>query len=123
MGLPDPQSMAIIQDYEQVRAIKEMLRRVSRTLEILFTYHMDEQSALPFKMGLKLAVRRAVTCGVGYVKLSFQRAMKRDPSVERQIADYEQQLSRLQQLAEDMADQVIDENSRQAEELKLILQD
>ena len=78
---------------------------------------------IPLRAGLKRTVRRAVTCGVGYVKLGFQRFMKENAEITAQIADYSQRLATLERLSADMADGEIDPDTAQVEELRLLVQD
>ena len=122
MGMPDPTSLAIIQEAMQAKADRTLRDRMARTLELMFTYSLEEQT-LPFKTMMKMAVRRTVTTGVGYVKLGFQRAMERRPEVTREIADISERLSTMQQLGADIADGIFQPDSAEAEQLRLLMQD
>ena len=66
------ESMALIEDYQSGRAIREMLARVARTLEIVYQYQIDRHEP-EFKCQMKQLVRRAVTTGVGFVRIRFER--------------------------------------------------
>lgn len=122
MGMPpDPQAQTIVQDYQKVKQTKELLRRIAKTLEILYQYNIDEQTVISFKAGMKMMVRRAVTTGIGYVKLDFQRIMKMAPEVQTEIADYTQQIHTLERLSQDRADDRFDDTSPKMEQLRLVL--
>lgn len=114
----DPQSVALIQEVQLIKQKREMMRRLSRTLELLYDYQIDEQS-LDFKAMLKLTVRRAVTKGVGYVRLGFQRVMALHPGMERSIADMSERLAEMERLASDLADKEISPDDKEAEQLRL----
>jgi len=116
------QGMAIIQDAAKVKSQHEMLDKLGKTLELLYKYNIDEQ-VHPFKMMMKLTVRRTVTMGVGYVKLGFERVMEQRPDMEKGIADASERLATLERLSADMADEMTDENSKEAEQLRLLITD
>jgi len=120
-GEPSPEAQAIVREAETARSHNQMLRRVGDTLAHLYEYNLDEQTD-PFKSMLKLTVRRAVTTGVGYVKLGFQRVMETRPDVKSKIADYSQRLATLERLAADTADGEIKKDDSGAEELRLSIQ-
>ena len=70
------QAIALVQDYEQGMAARDMAAKIGKTLEIMFAYYTSEQTPLDFKTSMKQLVRRACTTGVGYLKLGFQREMQ-----------------------------------------------
>lgn len=110
-AMPDMMNaQGILQDAEQVRQRMQQLDAIAKTLELLQEYTIREQ-AHDFKLMMKMLVRRAITTGVGYVKVGYQRVMQRDPDKEAQIADLSEQLSVIQRRSADLADGVItDEN-------------
>lgn len=116
------QSMQLLQDAQQTVQYKEMMDKFGKTLELVYEYNVDEQ-AHPFKSMMKLMVRRAVTTGVGYVKLGFQRVMQPRPEIEAKIADATQKMATLERLSADFADgEITDENAKEIEELRLMLE-
>jgi hypothetical protein len=116
------QGMAIAADASRAKQENEMLDKFGKTLELLYDYNIKEQ-VHPFKSMMKLVVRRAVTVGVGYVKLGFERVMDKKPDMEKGIADASERLSTLERLAADLHDQVTDVDSMEAEQLRLLIQD
>lgn len=116
------QGMAIMQDAVRVKSQHEMLDKLGRTLELLYGYNVSEQIH-PFKSMMKLTVRRTVTCGVGYVKLGFERVMEKKPDLEKGIAEAGERLATLERLSADMADEMYDENAKEAEQLRLLIED
>lgn len=115
-GAPD--AVLLLQDAQMAIQENQKLDKIAKTLEILFEWNVEEQ-VQPFKQQMKAVVRRALVTGVGYVKLGFQRIMKLDPNVERQLADYSTRLATIERLAADLADGEIDPNSAAAEQLRV----
>jgi hypothetical protein len=118
---PDPQTMAVMRDFVAVQTYGKMIRRVGKTMEILWDYNVDEQ-VHPFKSMMKLTLRRAVITGVGYIKLGFQRAMKLSPEIENRIADMSERLATIERISADIADDKTDTDSAEAEQLRLSIQ-
>ncbi len=104
------QAQTILQDAENVRQQSNMLDTIAKTLELVQEYTVEEQ-AHDFKLMMKMVVRRAITTGVGYVKVGYQRIMQRDPDKEAQINDLAEQLSVIKRRAADLADGKISEDS------------
>jgi len=120
-NLPVPfEAQAIIQDYMAGQNHRKMLDNVAKTLEQLFDYFMNEQTP-SFKSQMKGLVRRVITCGVGYVKVGFQRDMDRMPEVSAQIADVQAQIDYISRIAKGAAKGDIEEDDPQIEELMLSL--
>lgn len=86
------QAMAVMQDFQQGMQQREMLGKIGRTLEILFDYYMKAQRPVEFKTSMKQLVRRAATCGVGYVKIGFQREYEQDAQITARLEDFRTQL-------------------------------
>lgn len=115
------QATAVFEDAQRVQEEDRQIDLIAKTLELLYDYNVSEQ-VHPFKQMMKMVVRRTITTGVGYVKIGFQRVMDKRPEVEARIADISQRLSTLERLAADMADGEVDENSAEAEELRVLVQ-
>jgi hypothetical protein len=114
--------MDIMMDAARVKNENIMMDKLARTLELLYAYEVDNQPH-PFKAMLKMTVRRAVTNGVAYVKLGYERVMQERPDLEKGVADASERLSTLQRLAADASDDLTDDSDQEAEQLKLLLQD
>ena len=83
----DGQAAAILQEVQQGKAYDLMMKRMGRTLEILFQYFTGEDFP-DFKTQLKAMVRRAKTTGVGYIEVAFHRATNEgDPDITQRIGD------------------------------------
>ena len=117
---PDPHSMMILQDAAQVQQFDAIMKKIGKTLELLYEYNIQEQTH-SFKSSMKMSIRRAIVTGVGYVKLGFQRAMKMSPEIEHRIADMSERVANIERLASDLADREIEPDSADAEELKLAI--
>jgi hypothetical protein len=116
------QAMALVADFQQGYARKDLYTKIGKTLELLFAYFMDEQQPVDFKRGMKACVRRALTTGVGYVKLGFQREKGPRPGLVNEMADAQARLDHLRRIAEDLAEGEMDEDSAERAELELSLQ-
>jgi hypothetical protein len=114
--------MDIMMDAARVKSENQMMDKLARTLELLYAYEVDNQ-VHPFKQMLKMTVRRAVTNGVGYIKLGYERVMDERPDLEDGIADANERLATLERLAADQSDDITDDNDKEAEQLKLLVQD
>lgn len=118
---PDPQSAMVLQDAMMTAQFDRLLDRIAKTLEILYEYQLREQP-FDFKTCMKMTVRRAIVSGVGYVKLGFQRAMRMSPEIERRISDMSERLAHIERLSAELADDEIQPDSAEAEELRLAIQ-
>jgi hypothetical protein len=104
---PDPaaamQAEALMADYQQGMAERVRAERIGRTLEILWDYFIVEPTPNT-KVQMKAMVRRAVTCGVGWVKLRYQRIAQQSPDQGAAIADITSQLAAIERLRAVVAD-------------------
>jgi len=123
MPAPDvlQEAIDVINDAKNVKAQVDMLNKISRTLEILYAYEVDEQQQA-FKTMMKMTIRRAVTSGVGWVRLGFQRTMGASPDRDSRIADLKSQLDVIERISADLADNEEDADSASAEELRVAIQ-
>lgn len=125
---PQPPAMntvmaqAILQEHAQIEQQKKLLDGVGKSLEYVLQYSLDEQKP-KFKPQAKQAVRRAITTSVAYCKIGYQRIMGQSPDTSAQIKDITSKLSRIQYLADNLADGEFCENSKEQEELKIQLED
>jgi len=116
---PIPEAVAMmLSEYDTVAEENQKLEKISKTLEILFHYFMQE-SQPTFKSQMKALVRRMLTTGVGYVKLGFQREMQRRPEISARLNDAVSRFDHLERLAKDAAEGELNETSAEMEELML----
>lgn len=113
-------AQAVLADAKNVKAQVDQLNRIARTLEILYAYEISQQQQ-SFKSRMKLTVRRAATSGVGWIRVGFQRVMGRSPDLDSRLADAEQQLSLVEQVSADIADNEITVDSPEAEQMRLTI--
>lgn len=99
--LPSPESQAIINEVEQVKAGQRVLDNVCMTLELLLAYGMQENR---FKSKAKQWVRRAKTCGVGWIRVGYQRQMDQKPESWKLLNDITRYLAHMDKLRADLAD-------------------
>lgn len=112
------EAQALLADIQQGIQRRQMMTRFSKTLEVLFDYHLKEQIPLSFKKGMKQVVRRACTTGVGYVELGYQREMGPRPGMQEKLADARTRLDHLRNLAEQAAEGEITEYDSEMAELE-----
>lgn len=127
LGEPVPQAqaaaVAVLRDAIRGKEIKRRTARIGKTLETLFHYAIDEQTP-KFKSSMKQAVRRAITTGVAYIEVGYQRLMSRTPDDARAIEDATRKLTHLERIAADVEDNAIDPAvSSEIEELRLLMQE
>ena len=104
MTTQDPSAMMMVADIEQGRQKHEMLKKVGRTLEILFDYYANEQKPR-LKPLMKSFVRRAKTCAVAYLMLGFQREFgELSPDETALLEDSRNKLGELQRRMQDLVD-------------------
>jgi hypothetical protein len=115
---PSPMTQALLADIQQGVSRKRMLASVGKTMEALMSWSILEQSP-PFKPRAKRLVRRAITTGVGYLKIGYQRQLTKRPDIEAKLSDITDRLARMEQLQDDQTDKVFDDDSASAEELKI----
>jgi hypothetical protein len=113
-------AMAVMADAQAVKQQLQMLNKIARTVEILYEYEIDEQPQ-SFKSMMKMTVRRAATAGVGWVRLGFQRTMGRPADLDARMADIATQLAVIERMTADLADDEIDEDAAETEELRMML--
>jgi hypothetical protein len=118
MGVGDPNQTAIFMDAVQALETRRMNTKIAKTVELLFLHEIQEQP-LSFKSQMKALVRRTLTCGVGYMKLGFQRVMEMQARPDLSIPDATGKLATVEQLSADLADGVLVDSAPQAEQLRL----
>lgn len=119
---PDPMALQLVQEVQAIQQHRLMLKKVCKTLEILLEYYFGEQEPL-FKTQLKQLVRRVKTCGVGYVYLGFQRLLEKRPEISARLEDVTGQLATLERLMTEKRSGRMEEDSAQAEQLRLLAKD
>ena len=115
------QAQAIMQDFTQGMQRREQIKKLGKTLEILFAHAMREQKPLDFKMAMKRLVRRTCTTGVGYIELGFIRETGRPEGYESRLADIRARLEHLRRLADEVAEGDISEDDPEIMELEASL--
>jgi hypothetical protein len=121
MPLP-PQLQALLADVAQGVQKRNLYDRIARTMEIVFQYSISEQNP-PFKSQMKQLVRRVCACGIGYLKIGYQRVMEKRPEDVEKITDITQQMATLERLIADSQDGEITDLQAEAEQLRLLLED
>lgn len=115
---PDPNDLAVMQDFQQGKLRENMIKKIGKTAEILFQYYADEVQP-DFKTSLKQTVKRTLTNSVGFVKLDYQREEGRTIEATSGITDFETRLRHLEELQRKVEEGDVDEGDAEIEELRL----
>lgn len=120
----DPTAAAMVQDIEQGRQRYDMLKKIGRTMEVLFDYYANEQKPR-LKPSMKSFVRRAKTCSVAYLMLGFQREYgELSPDETAQLEDSRSKLAELQRRMQDLVDGELYDSCKDEEfELQTLVKD
>jgi hypothetical protein len=125
VAMPAPEQIQeaemLLADVQAGTAMKRQIERIGKTLVALFNHYAHEQTP-DFKTLMKQLIRREGTCGVGYIKVGFQREMTLRPDAEARIADVRERLAVIRRLAADLVDGETDPHAAEAEELRLAME-
>lgn len=119
-GVPDPSALAFINDFASATQRRQHLKKVAKTLELLFGYTLDSQTP-PFKLNMKQLVRRTLATGVGYVKIGFKRTLKKRPEDVAQVNVLTDKIANMERIANDRVDEEITAENPELETLRLQL--
>lgn len=97
------QAQSLLKEVEDYKEYKRRARGLARTLELVIDHCLQEQPA-PFKLKMKDMVRRALICGLAFVKLTFNRATEPVPDKQRELERVQAQLAAIERLSKDAAE-------------------
>lgn len=80
-GSQNPAAQLLIADYLNGRNFRTLCDSIGKSLKLLYDVQIDLQD-FSFKRAMKQLVRRAIVCGVAFVKLDYERDL--DPSIKTQ---------------------------------------
>ncbi|AKR54332.1 hypothetical protein XM25_00625 [Devosia sp. H5989] len=112
------EAQALIADFQQGTAFRQMVDKIGKTLEILFARALRDQEPVDFKTAAKQMVRRACTTGVGYVELGFVREMGERPGLSEQLADSRVRLDHLRRLMSEIGEGGFTDDDAEVAELE-----
>jgi hypothetical protein len=116
------EAQMLLDDFENGKQHRAMLDKVARTLELVMTHSVDEVKP-NFKKQAKQLVRRVKICGVGYIKLGYQRLFKTNPDVSAQLADFSHRVRQIEVMADDLAEGEMDEAGAEMEKLRIAIEE
>jgi hypothetical protein len=117
------QAQAVVADFQQGMARRQYIKKIGKTLEVLFAQSLREQKPLDFKSSIKQMVRRAATTCVGYIEVGFQREYGPRPGMTEKLADARARLDHLRKLQQDQAEGEIEIDDAETAELERSLAD
>lgn len=118
----DPQAIALLTEVIEVRRMEKMLDRMAETLEILWNYYLNEQSA-NYRQQIKALVRRAKVSKIGYIKLGYQRTLEQNPEIVAKIDDITSKIDATKMLSDKVANGDVKDGDAEMEQLKLVMAD
>ena len=101
---PTAEQRAVLDDFTQGMRRREQVRKLGKTLEILYAHSMMAQQPIDFKAALKNVVRRACVNSVGYVKPGFERITEPPQAVQDQMNDIRERMDHIQLLVKRAGD-------------------
>lgn len=116
-GQPMPEDMALLTEVEEAKVERRMLDRVAQTVSLVYRNQVSEPRP-KFKPQLKQAVLRALTNGVAYAKVGYQRKFNYPSRLQSEVMDATTRIAELERLAADAADGKTADNEAEAAELK-----
>jgi hypothetical protein len=118
--MPPPELVALMEEVTNVKKMNRQYDKIGKTAEIMFAYFMDASSPT-FKVQAKQLIRRVCTCGIGYVKMGFNRSMEKSPELKKTISDLNSRLAVVKQMLADVADGKTEETQAEYAELEMSL--
>ena len=119
---PPPMAAAVMTDYANGMKQKALFDKLAETLEMVFTYQMDQQRP-GFKTQMKALVLRAITTNIGYLKISYRRDTETIPTSSTTIQGFVEKLQRLIATAQELKENNTDPDSPLVEDLRLQAQE
>lgn len=116
-----PTDMQVIEDFKNGTALGRLYDGMGDTMVKTFNYYLDEQKPR-FKPLMKQMVRRALTCGVGYVKMGYQRELQRRQDSQSAIDDITIKIQNFERMATNLNSEDTEVDSSDVEQMRLMLQ-
>ena len=120
-GIMDPVDMQVIEDFKNGIALSKLYDGMGDTLVKTFNYYLLEQKP-KFKTQMKQLVRRTLTCGVGYIKLGYQRELQRRSDSQAAIDDITLKLQNMQRMTARVQEGEMQTDDPEMEQLRLQMQ-
>lgn len=119
--LPQPQDVAVINDFQQGKEQKKLVEKVAKTLKTVYQYQVDTQEP-EFKTQAKQFVRRAAACGVAYIRVNFCRDYENELSQSETRSSIQERLKSAKYILQRYTDGEIDESSPELETLRSLVE-
>jgi hypothetical protein len=120
-GLFDPEDEALLMEVQAAKDQQTMLSRLAQTATLVYKNQVSEPKP-KFKPQLKQAVRRALTNGVAYAKVGYQRKLDYPSHLQSAVRDATSRLAELERLSADVADGEISDTEAEMAEMRAKLQ-
>ena len=113
----DIEANTIIRDYEQGVLIEQTLGKLAATLEKVYALQLERLEP-EFKLQMKQLVRRVVTTGVGFARVSFVREYEETPTASLLQTSVKERTLRLQKLMTEYAEGEFDQDDPRTTEMQ-----
>lgn len=114
-----PNEMALINDYQHGKELQQQIENVGETLEVVYQWMVDQQEP-EFKKQMKQLVRRVVTCGTGYVKLTLENGHE-CLTTDGIVTDAESMLQQVKQVMKAMTEDGAGPDDPRVEQVRTLL--
>lgn len=118
---PNMQQVALMMDVVHGRQQQDMIERVGKTLQYTYAWQLLEQEP-DFKDSMKDLVLRALVCGVGYVRLAFERDFTSSIASMDNHSKIGDRARRFQHIMDELGDKDFDPTDARMEELVQLTQ-
>jgi len=116
-----PLDVQVVEDFKNGVALSKLYDGMGDTLVKTFNYFLDEQKP-KFKTQMKQLVRRTLTCGVGYIKIGYQRELGRRTESQAALDDIMLKLQNMQRMTEAVQEGKMQSDDPEMEQLRLQMQ-
>lgn len=120
-GLFNPEDEALLMEVQAAKDQTRMLEKLAQTATLVYKNQVSEPKP-KFKPQLKQAVRRALTNGVAYAKVGYQRKLDYPSHLQSAVRDATSRLAELERLSADVADGEISDTEAEMAEMRAKLQ-
>lgn len=118
MGVPMPGDVDLLTEVDEGKRQIQLKKKIARAITLVYNYQISEP--IPrFKIQMKQAVRRALTNGIAYAKVGWQRMLDPSSMLESSVKDSTEQIAEIERMAADLADGEESGDESAADELAL----
>lgn len=118
---PNPANIALMMDVQHGRQMQDMIEKVGKTLQYTYAWQLDEQEP-DFKDSMKDLVLRTLVCGVGFVRIMFERDFESSISSHDVSSKVGDRLKRIRHVLSEIDKKGNQENDPRNQEVAQLIQ-